>query len=144
MYRTIKTFDNFPCSHRQWRHDSHCKYVHGYSRSFTITFGTHELNESGFGVDFGGFEHIKSWLSHWFDHTTLVNEDDPELELFQMLHDKQLIDLRTLPNVSMERSAEFIFQYVDQWIRARTDNRAFVISVECRENNKNAAIYEPS
>lgn len=143
VYQTIKTFNNFPCSHRQWRHSGHCKYIHGYSRSFKIVFGAHELTESGLGVDFGSLNDIKSWLSYWFDHTTLINEDDPELDLFQTLHNKKIIDLRILPNVSMERTAEFIFKYADEWIKTKTLDRAFVISVECRENNKNAATYSP-
>ncbi len=55
-----------------------------------MTFGCNDLTESGFGVDFGEFSDIKAWLSHWFDHTTLINEDDPELHLFQELHDKEI------------------------------------------------------
>ena len=53
-----------------------------------MTFGCTELTESGFGVDFGEFSEIKSWLSHWFDHTLLINEDDPERVLFQELHEE--------------------------------------------------------
>ena len=143
VYQTIKTFDNFPCSHRQWQHEGHCKFIHGYSRSFKLTFGCHELTKSGFGVDFGNFAEIKTWLSHWFDHTTLINKDDPEIELFRSLHDRQVIDLRVMPNVSMERTAEFIFEYVDQWIRKQTNDRAFLVEVECRENDNNAGIYRP-
>ena len=141
LYRTIKTFDNYPCSHRQWRHTGHCKFIHGYSRSFTITFGCESLNESGFGVDFGEFDEVKAWLSHWFDHTVLINADDPELPLFEQLHAKSIVDLRVLPNVSMERTAEFVFEFVDAWIRKQTNQRAFVLEVECRENNKNAGRY---
>ena len=141
LYRTIKTFDNYPCSHRQWRHPGHCKFIHGYSRSFTITFGCTELTESGFGVDFGEFAEVKAWLSHWFDHTLLINADDPERELFESLHAKSIVDLRVLPNVSMERTAEFVFAFVDSWIREHTNQRAFVLEVECRENNKNAGRY---
>jgi 6-pyruvoyl-tetrahydropterin synthase len=143
VYRTVKTFDHYPCSHRQWRHDGHCKYIHGYSRSFTITFGCHALAEAGFGVDFGELKEIKAWLSHWFDHTTLINADDPEMALFESMHAKDIIDLRVLPNVSMERTAEFVFDYVDDWIQKHTDGRAFVLEVECRENSKNAGIYRP-
>ena len=106
-----------------------------------MTFGCHDLTESGFSVDFGKLTAIKSWLSHWFDHTMLINEDDPEIELFRGLHDKQIINLRVMPNVSMERTAEFIFEYVDQWIRKQTNDRAFLVEVECRENEKNAGIY---
>ena len=109
-----------------------------------MTFGCKDLDESGFGVDFGQFSDIKAWLSYWFDHTTLINEDDPELPLFQELHDKQILDLRVLPNVSMERTAGFVFDYVDTWIRKQTNNRSFLIEGECRENDKNAATYRPS
>ena len=141
MYQTIKTFDNYPCSHRQWQHQGHCRFIHGYSRSFKLTFGCQVLTESGFGVDFGEFSEISLWLKHWFDHTMLINEDDPELPLFRQLHDKELLDLRVLPNVSMESTAEFVFTYVDSWIRKQSGGRSFLIEVECRENNKNAAIY---
>ena len=141
MYQTIKTFDNYPCSHRQWQHQGHCRFIHGYSRSFKLTFGSQALTKSGFGVDFGEFTEITLWLKYWFDHTMLINEDDPELPLFRQLHDKELLDLRVLPNVSMERTAEFVFTYVDSWIRKQSGDRSFLIEVECRENNKNAATY---
>lgn len=74
----------------------------------------------------------------------LINEDDPELPLFRQLHDKELLDLRVLPNVSMESTAEFVFTYVDSWISKQSGGRSFLIEVECRENNKNAAIYRPA
>ena len=141
LYRTIKTFDNFPCSHRQWQHEGNCKFIHGYSRSFSITFGCSGLTKSGFGVDFGELTEIKTWLSHWFDHTMLINEDEPERALFEQMHEKKIIDLRVLPNVSMEKTAEFVFSFVDPWIRKKANDRAFVLQVECRENNKNAGIY---
>ena len=54
----------------------------------------------------------------------------------------KIIDLRVMPNVSMERTAEFIFEYVDQWIQ-QTNDRAFLVEVECRENDNNAGIYRP-
>ena len=95
----------------------------------------------GFGVDFGDFSELKTWFDQWFDHTTLINADDPERPLFETLHARKIIDLRILPNVSMERTAEFVFQYVDPWIRGRTDQRVVVLEVECRENNKNAGRY---
>lgn len=140
-YRTLKTFDNYPCSHRQWRHQGHCKFIHGYSRSFTLVFGCESLDDLGFGVDFGDFGELKDWFDHWFDHTLLINEDDPERSLFEDLHARQIVDLRVLPNVSMECTAAFVFSFVDPWIRDRTDNRVVLLEVECRENNKNAGRY---
>ena len=140
-YRTLKTFDNYPCSHRQWRHEGHCRLIHGYSRSFTITFGCEELNALGFGVDFGDFAELKAWFDHWFDHTLLINADDPERALFETLHEKQIVDLRVMPNVSMECTAEFVYHHVNAWIQDRTAQRVTVLEVECRENNKNAGRF---
>jgi hypothetical protein len=43
----------------------------------------------------------------------------------------------------MERTAEFVFHYVDGWIRQQTNDRSFLVEVECRENDKNAGVYRP-
>lgn len=143
VFITRKTFSDYPCAHRQWRHAGHCKFIHGYSRSFTLEFGCEALTPEGFGVDFGGFKDIKAWLEDQFDHTCLINADDPELPLFEAMHDKQIIKLRVLPNVSMENTAKFVFEKVDPWVKQLTDNRAWLISVECRENQKNSGLYRP-
>ena len=40
---------------RQWRADSHCKFLHGYSLEFEFEFGADELDEKNWVVDFGHF-----------------------------------------------------------------------------------------
>ena len=54
-------------------------------------------------MDFGGLKHIKAWLEDKFDHTLLINEDDPEMEFFKEMDRKGLCRLRVLPNIGMER-----------------------------------------
>ena len=44
-FNCSKHFKDYPCSHRQWKHKGHCRYVHGYSRSFTFCFTSNELDE---------------------------------------------------------------------------------------------------
>ena len=56
---------------------------------------------------------------------------------------KGIIQLRVLPNVGMEGTAEYVFQKVNEMIKAQTDGRAWVKLVEVRENEKNSAIYQP-
>jgi 6-pyruvoyltetrahydropterin/6-carboxytetrahydropterin synthase len=92
-------------------------------------------------MDFGGLKHIKAWLEDKFDHTLLINEDDPEMAFFEEMDRKGLCRLRVLPNIGMEGSAKYIFDYVDPWVQEQTDGRVRVFSVECRENEKNSAIY---
>ena len=45
-FNCSKHFKDYPCSHRQWKHKGHCRYVHGYSRSFTFCFASSELDEN--------------------------------------------------------------------------------------------------
>lgn len=141
-YTSLKTFRNLPCSHRQWRHGGHCAYIHGYSRAYTFRFAAVELDENQFVVDFGSLKSLGEWLETWFDHTCLINADDPELALFRELHAKGVVDLRVLPNVSMESSARFVWAYADNLVREATQGRAWCFAVESRENDKNAGTWE--
>ena len=140
---STKRFIGFPCTHRQWNASSDCRFVHGYSRSFYFEFSCKERSKEGWVVDFGGLKEIKLWLEHWFDHTFLIAEDDPFLDVFQDLADKELVQLRILPGVCMESTAEFVYQHVNPMIRKSTGGRAWISKLEVCENEKNSAIYLP-
>ena len=142
-FRSTKLFQGYPCTHRQWRADGHCRFVHGYSRSFFFAFACHTLSKEGWVVDFGGLAPIKKWLDHMFDHTFLVSSDDPELPLFRLLESKEVIQMRILPNVSMEGTAAYVYQELNPMIVSLTAGRAWISSLEVRENEKNSAIYTP-
>ena len=141
MFRSTKTFHFLPCAHRQWRDEGHCKFVHGYDRSVHLVFECSELDDKMWVMDFGGLKPIKAWLEDLFDQTLLINEDDPELEFFQEMEKRDLCRLRVMPNVGMEGSAKYVFEYIDQWVKKETGNRVSLYSVECRENEKNSAIF---
>ena len=141
MYRSTKSYYNLPCAHRQWRDTGHCQFVHGYDRSVHFVFQAKTLDDKNWVMDFGGLKEIKAWLEDIFDHTLLINEDDPELEFFQEMDKRGLCKLRVLPNIGMEGSAKYIFDYVDSWLHERTEGRVQLYSVECREHEKNSAIY---
>lgn len=141
MYRSTKSYYSLPCSHRQWRDNGHCKFVHGYDRSVHLVFQTKSLDDKNWVMDFGGLKEIKKWLEYTFDHTLLINEDDPELDFFKDMDARGLCQLRILPNIGMEGSSKFIFDYVDNWLNEETQGRVQLYSVECRENEKNSAIF---
>ena len=140
MYKSTKTFTGLPCAHRQWRDEGHWSLVHGYDRTVIITFGCHALDEKGWVVDFGGLKKVKAWLEDKFDHTLLINEDDPMRPLFEK-HDGGLWKLTILPNVGMEGSSNYIYRQVNPMIEEMTQGRCWVVSVECRENVKNSALF---
>ena len=52
----------FSAEFRQWKADSHCKYMHGYSLEFEFEFGANELDEKNWVVDFGGLKELEFWL----------------------------------------------------------------------------------
>ena len=137
-----KTFSGYPCCHRQWRHTGHCRFVHGYSRSFTFWFQATELDANGFVVDFSSLQDLETQLAHQFDHTFLVNADDPLLEQWQALHDQGALDLRVMDNVGMEASAQLVWDWANALLQGRDSGRTCCWKVEARENEKNAACYE--
>lgn len=141
---STKRFTGYPCTHRQWRSDAHCKFVHGYSREFYFEFACRELSHEGWVVDFGGLKSVKAWLDHMFDHTFLASDDDPFMDTFRDLDRAGVIQLRAFANVGMEGTAEYVYAHVDAMIRELTGDRAWVTMVEVRENEKNSAIYRPA
>ena len=143
VYRSSKTFRNLPCAHRKWRHAGHCAWVHGYSREFIVWFEAKERDDNGFVVDFGGLKIVRRWLEERFDHTLLLDADDPMIDDFRALEAKGGCKLTIYEDVGMEGSAKFFFDWLDPWIREETQGRARVYSIECRENDKNSGIYFP-
>lgn len=139
---STKTFENYPCAHRQWKHHGNCKVIHGYSRSFHFVFAAHNQDACGFIVDFGDLDWLKGWLEHMFDHTLLLAADDPYLDQFKALDAAGVCQLRVMPTgVGMEDTAAFVCTYADEVLRTRSKGRCWIVSVEARENNKNSAIY---
>lgn len=140
-YSCSKSFSGYPCCHRQWRHSGHCRFVHGYSRSFTCWFRAHALDDHGFVVDFSGLRDLEARLTDQFDHTFLVNADDPLLAQWQALHAQGALDLRVMANVGMEASAELVWSWANELLGQRERGRACCWRVEARENERNAACY---
>lgn len=141
-FESTKSFYNYPCAHRQHRADTHCKFIHGYSRSFHFLFGVQNLDKCGWAVDFGDLDWIKDYLSYMFDHTLLLNMDDPMFDTFRELEKQGVCALRTMATgVGMEGTAQHLCQWADEELRKRTKGRCWVVQVEVCENEKNSAIY---
>jgi 6-pyruvoyltetrahydropterin/6-carboxytetrahydropterin synthase len=138
---STKSFKGYPCTHRQWRANSHCRFVHGYSREFIFEFECTELTPEMWVMDFGGLKEVKQWLAHMFDHTFLVSQDDPVMEEFEKLDQNGVIQMRVLPNAGMEGTAKFVYDEVSKIINKITNNRVRILKVEVRENDKNSAYY---
>ena len=132
-FTSEKLFDGYSACFRQWKAEgTHCKFLHGYAVSFRVTFEG-ELDERNWVFDFGGmkraintitFEHMgevismmpKDFFAWLLDHTTIIAQDDPELEMFKELNKKGVIQLRIMENVGCERFAEFLFYMINDFL----------------------------
>ena len=137
-----KHFEAYPCCHRQWKHTGHCRFVHGYSRSFTFWFAAQELDDFGFVVDFSSLKPLEIKIEEQFDHTFLVNEDDPLLSVWRDLHSKGALDLRIMSNVGMESTAKLIWEWANKILFERDMGRTCCWRTEASENSANSAFYE--
>lgn len=147
-YTSTKEYhDAFPCAYRQWRADSHCNLIHGYSFSMKFYFGTDNLDVRNWAADYGGLKELKKVLEDQFDHTLLVAEDDPELETFKLLQERNLAKLTILPRLGCEGLADMLYEYVntvyipDMWGPGEAE-RLWCYRVEVRETQANMAFRE--
>ena len=61
-YKYVSTkeyHDAFPCAYRQWRADSHCNLIHGYSFSMKFYFGSDHLDIRNWVAYYGGLKELK-------------------------------------------------------------------------------------
>lgn len=150
-FKSTKLFDGYSTCFRQWKAEgTHCKFLHGYGVSFRVWFEG-DLDERNWVWDFGGMKRAKgtidgmnpkAWMDYMFDHTTVVAQDDPYLDVFQTAETYGLIQLRVLPAVGAEQFAKFIFERLNTFIKEETSGRVKVKKVEFMEHAKNTATYE--
>ena len=144
-YYSTKTYGHnigLACVFRQPNADhSHCHLLHGYSLAFRFTFGCNELDNKNWAVDFGGLKPLKKWLEDHFDHKTAVDINDPHLDKLKELEKHDLAEIVEFDGVGAEMFAKHAFDFADKLIRENTDNRCYVVEVECAEHGANSAIY---
>lgn len=153
-YQSTKTFDNYSVALRQHKaQHSHCQLLHGYALEFKVTFESiepleeNQLDEMNWIMDYGGFKDqpqgngLKSWMDHMWDHTTLIEQDDPQLETFVYMQELGLLHLRILEKIGAESAAKLVFEKFNDVMSKTGGGRVKVVKVECWENKKNSSIY---
>lgn len=143
-WQSTKTYgpeSGFSAAFRQWRADSHCRFLHGYALGFKFVFEATDLDARNWVVDFGGMKSLKAILEDNFDHKTLVAEDDPHLDWFEEGYRRGTLDLVVVPRGGCEAFADMVYEAADQWVKdAGYWPRVRVVSVEVREHAGNSAI----
>jgi len=147
-YTSTKEYiDAFPCAYRQWKADSFCNRNHGYSFSMRFFFGGNTLDVRNWIIDYGSLKPLKEVLEGWFDHTTLVAEDDPELEFYKEMERRKLAKLTIFPALGCEALSDMLYKYVNgvfipetygSWVA----DQVWCYRVEVRETQSNMAFRE--
>ena len=130
------------CAFRQPFATSHCRYIHGYRLQAKFWFGCSHLDANNWVVDFGGFKDFKKVLENQFDHTTVIASLDPDLELFEGLHKKGIVQLRVMNGVGIEKFAEWCYNEANKFLLKKEGTRVWCAKVEVWEHPENSAIYE--
>lgn len=150
-FLSTKYFDNFSVALRQHKaQHSHCQLLHGYALEFKVWFASveeieeNQLDEMNWIVDYGIFSRngLKDWLNYMFDHTTLIEKDDPQLESFKFMEELGLCHLRVMDSMGAESCAKLVFDKFNDVFSKTEGGRVKVVRVECFENSKNSSIYE--
>lgn len=144
---TKEYVDAFPCAYRQWRADSHCNQIHGYAFSMKFFFGTNDLDVRRWAMDYGGLKELKKILEEQFDHTLLVAEDDPNLDLYEEMERRGIARLTRLKNLGCEALADMLYKfvngvYIPDLLGPGEAGRLWCYRVEVRETQANMAFRE--
>lgn len=149
MYRSTKIFDNYSVAIRQHKaQHSHCKLLHGYALKFKVWFEADSLDDMNWVVDFGGFKDapigngLKAWMNDMFDHTMIIEKDDPYMDLFESMAMEGICKLVKVDRIGAESLAKLVFDKFNKVLSNTDGGRSRVVKVECFENDKNSAIYE--
>lgn len=154
-YTSTKKFDNFSVALRQWKaQHSHCQLLHGYAFEVKVWFASTEadidkqLDDMNWIVDFGGFKApphgngLKDWMNHMFDHTMLIEQDDPYKDIFEQMGQMGLAKVHFLDKMGAESIAKMIYDKFNEVLSNTDAGRCKVVKVEVFENSKNSSIYE--
>ena len=140
-FTSTKVLELGSCAFRQPMAKSHCRYIHGYRLTAKFWFRASQLDENNWVVDFGSLGDLKKLLTWQFDHTTVIDENDPYIDSFTDLDEAGVLDLRLMDGVGIEKFAEYCFKVSNDFILKQSDGRCWVDKVEVFEHENNSAIY---
>lgn len=148
IFRSSKLYGHelgLSCAFRQWRAESHCRFLHGYAMAVKLYFEAADLDAFNWVIDFGGLKDFKAELVALLDHKTLVAADDPEVQRFRDLHAAGVLDMVLVKATGCEALAELVFNMATDWLQqAGHAPRVRVASVEILEHGANSAMVIPA
>ena len=90
---------------------------------------------------------LKKILEDQFDHTLLVSEDDPHMDIYKELEKRKLAKLTILPKLGCEGLSDQLYKfvngvYIPDMLGQAEAERLWCFRVEVRETQANMAYRE--
>jgi 6-pyruvoyltetrahydropterin/6-carboxytetrahydropterin synthase len=144
-YISTKTYNQIaPVAYRQWKSDSSCGILHGYSLSFHFEFECDTLDARNWCMDFGGLRPLKDFLEEHFDHRLIVAQDDPEIDWFREAQRRGIAKITEVEKTGCEGLADYLYEYVNTIYLPNCgkieSDRVWCCKVEVRETPSNMAM----
>ena len=133
MFEIVKSI-SFCYGHRLLNYQGPCMHLHGHNARACIKLRSDTLDNLGMVTDFGDIKkNVKQWIDDNLDHTMLLAEGDPLVEILQRAGERFFL----MPaNPTAENIARLIFEYVE--------TQGFpVVSVTLWETDTSYAEYAP-
>lgn len=144
-FRSTKTYthaNGLSTCFRQWRAQSHCHFLHGYALEIRIEFEATELDENGWVIDFGSLKPLKAALESFFDHKTLVAQDDPHIEWYREGMRLGTMDIIEIEGMGCEFFTHAVAQLTHRFLLASGQwDRVKIALVEVKEHSGNSAVW---
>ena len=81
-------------------------------------------------------------LKEHFDHTFLINKDDPLLPQWQKLHLEKALDIRVMDNVGMETTSKLVWEWANKILFEKDSGRTCCFKAKASENDFNSASFQ--
>lgn len=141
--KVIPHSEGLSAVYRQWRADSHCRFLHGYSLQFLLFIHCDALDQNGWVYDYGQFKKLKKWLRKTFDHRVIVARDDPEFNRIRKLEKHGVCRVSVMDQVGTEAFAREVMEEMNYLIQQDPSARERGVvcdMVGCTEHEGNTAL----
>lgn len=129
-----RRFGGLHCCRRNWFDNGKRLFLQGYELSFEIEFACDETEPDSQVLDADCLADISAALQRQFGHTTLIAANDPQRELFELLADRDLVDMRIMDSTAVEASAAWVFETVDLIVAQATGGRVWLSRIDAQES----------
>lgn len=129
-----KRFGGLHCCRRNWFDNGKRLFLQGYQLTFEIEFACDERDSDDQMLSAECLGDIRAALQQQFGQTTLIAANDPQRDLFELLADRDLVDMRIMDSTAVEASAAWVFQTVELIVAQATGGRVWLSRIDAQES----------